>query len=94
MKKADLDKVAKETPHLSNKVRSKLKKLLNKYEEHFDSTIGTWNMDLHTINLKDDAKPYDGRPYSIPKAHERALRNEVDRLVKIGLLKKANHSQW
>ena len=51
-------------------------------------------MDRHRINLKDDAKPYHGRPYSVPKAHEHALKNEVDRLVKIRILKKVNHSQW
>ena len=39
--KADLEKVAKETPHLSKKEQSKLKKLLQKYEELFDGTIGT-----------------------------------------------------
>ena len=92
--KANLDKVAKETPHLSNSEKGKLKKLLEKYEELFDGTIGTWKMDRHKVHLKEDAKPYHGRPYQVPKAHERALRNEVDRLVEIGILKKINHSQW
>ena len=91
--KANLDKVAKETLHISNSEKSKLKNLLGD-EELFDGTIGTWNMDRHKVNLKDDVKPYHGRPYQVPKAHERALRNEVDRLVKIGVLKKVNHSQW
>ena len=90
--KANLDKVAKETLHISNSEKSKLKNLLQKYEELFDGTIGTWNMDRHKVNLKDDVKPYHGRPYQVPKAHERALRNEVDSLVKIGVLKKVHHS--
>ena len=51
-------------------------------------------MDCHKVNLKDGAKPYHGKPCSIPEAHECVLRNEVDRLVKIGILKKVNHSQW
>ena len=92
--KADLDKVVQETPHISKSERIKLKKLLSKYGELFDGTIGTWNMDRHKIELKEGAKQYHGRPYSIPKARERSLRNEVDRLVKIGVLKKVNHSQW
>ena len=41
----DLDKVAKETKHLDSSEKSKLKKLLKKYEELFDCTIGTWKMD-------------------------------------------------
>ena len=92
--KADLDKVVKETKHISSSEKSKLKKLLKKYEELFDGTIGTWKMDRHKIKLKDGAEPYHGRPYQVPKAHERALRNEVDRLVEIGVLKKVNRSQW
>ena len=92
--KSNLDKVAKETPHLSNSEKGKLKKLLEKYEELFDGTIGTWKMDHHKVHLKEDAKPYYGRPYQVPKAHKRALRNKVDRLVEIGILKKINHSQW
>ena len=50
-------------------------------------------MDRHKIKLKDGAEPYHGRPYQVPKAHEHALRNEVDRLVEIGVLKKVNRSQ-
>ena len=92
--KANLDEVAKKTPHLSIKKKGKLKKLLSKYEELFDGTIGTWNMDRYKINLKDDARLYHGKAYTIPKTHEKALKNEVNRLVKIGILRKVNHSQW
>ena len=51
-------------------------------------------MDKYKIHLKDDAKPYHGRAYTTPKAYENALKDEVKRLVKIGILKKVNHSQW
>ena len=51
-------------------------------------------MDRHHVELREDAKPYHGRPYQVPKAHERALRQEIDRLVKLNVLKKVNHSEW
>ena len=39
--KTDLEKLTKETPQLSKKEQGKIKKLLQKYEELFDGTIGT-----------------------------------------------------
>jgi hypothetical protein len=44
------------------------------------------------IEIRPDAKPYHGRPYSVPKAYERTLKVELDQLVKIGVLKKVNCS--
>ena len=91
--KADLDEVANTTPHLSKSEKKLLKQLLKNYESLFDGTVGTWNMDRHKIELKEGAKPYHGKPYTVPKAYEQALKKEINRLVKIGILRKVNHSQ-
>ena len=40
------------------------------------------------IELKEGAKPFP-----IPKIHELTLRKKVDRLIKIGVLKKISNSQ-
>lgn len=93
-KRADLYEVAQNTPHLSATQKKKLKELLQKYEPLFDGTIGTWKMSKYSIKLKEGATPYHGRPYQIPKAYKRQVRLEVDQLVKIGVLKKINHSPW
>ena len=34
------------------------------------------------------------KPFSIPKGLKITLKQEVDRLIKIGVLKKINNSQW
>ena len=60
--KADLDKVSKSTPHLNRQEQHKLKELLQKYEELFDGTLGTWKMKRHHVELREDAKPFHGRP--------------------------------
>ena len=46
------------------------------------------------FQLKADAKPYHGRPYSIPQIHERALRIEINRLVAIEVLESVQESEW
>ena len=93
-KKANLREVVESTYHLTSTEKTQLEKLLRKYEPLFDGTIGTWNMDKYHVALREGATPYHGRPFQIPKAYERQLKAEVERLVKIGILKKINHSQW
>ena len=47
-----------------------------------------------TLNKKKDAKPFHAKPYPIPKSLETKVKLEIERLIKIGVLKKINHSQW
>ena len=42
------------------------------------------------IELKENAEPYHAKPYPIPKCYEKTFRLEVERLVKLGVLKKVN----
>ena len=93
-KKADLDQISRSTPHLNRQKQAKLKELLQKYEELFDGTLGTWKMKRHHVELRKDAKPFHGKLYQVPKAYEQALRKEIERLVKLNVLKKVNHSEW
>jgi len=51
-------------------------------------------MSKYNIKLKEDVTLYHGRPYQIPKAYECQICEEVDRLIKIRVLKKINHSPW
>ena len=91
---ANLEEVAEDAVHLSKEERQQLYKLLSKYESLFDGTLGTWKNETLSLNLKPDAKPYHARSFPIPKCYELTLRQEVDRLVKIGVLKKVNRSEW
>ena len=44
--------------------------------------------------MKDGATPYHARSFPIPKAYENTLKDKVNRLVQVGVLKKVNHSEW
>ena len=46
------------------------------------------------LELKEDEKPFHARPYPVPKSLELKIKLEIDRLIKAGVLKKINHSQW
>ena len=71
-----------------------LLKLLRKFEPIFDGTLGTWDDKPYHIELQKDAKPYHAKPYPVPYKHEKMLRKEVERLCKIGVLKRMNRSEW
>jgi hypothetical protein len=93
-KAADLSEIVAAADHLNDQQKSELFLLLNKYKGLLDGTLGTWTGTPYDIKVKDGAEPYHGRPFPVPKIHELTLKTELDRLVKLGVLKKVNRSQW
>ena len=91
---ADLDEVVRTCGHLTEGEKRQLHALLSKYEHLFDGTLGTWRKEPYNTELKEGAKPYHSRPFPVPKVHERTLKVELDRLVKLGVLKRINNSEW
>ena len=92
--KADLQEIARDAKHLSASEQAKLHALLTKYQDLFDGSLGKWKMDAYEIELLPDAKPYHARAYPIPQVHTATLKMEVDRLVKAGVLRQVNQSEW
>jgi len=92
--KANLDEVVETTKHLTNVEKKTLLDMLRRHEELFDGTLGEWKGKPYHIQLKEGAEPYHARPFSVPKAYELTLRKEIERLCKIGVLKRVNRSEW
>ena len=84
---ADLDEVIWTCGHLTEDEKHQLHALLSKYEHLFDGTLGTWQKEPYNIELKEGVKPYHSKPFPVPKIHEHTLKVELDRLVKLGVLK-------
>jgi hypothetical protein len=69
--------------------------LLKKFEHLFDGTLGNWRTDPADLELKNkNEKPYHARPYPVPHSQEQQLKEEVQRLVDFGVLRKVNRSEW
>jgi hypothetical protein len=65
--KADLPAIVNDSySHLTPLQQEKLLSLLLEYESLFDGTLGDWDRPPISIELKEGAKPYHGRPYPIP----------------------------
>ena len=46
------------------------------------------------IELKDDAKPFFGKPYKLSQAHILTIKREVDRMVAQGTLRPVKEATW
>ena len=93
--KADLPAVIEEhCKHLKTYQKKSLLKLLQQHEELFDGTLGNWKTPPVSLELKEGAKPYHGRAYPVPHLHLKTLKKEVERLCKLGVLKRQPSSEW
>ena len=63
-----------------------------KNESLFNGTLGKWEIPPVNLYLKYDATPVCSRPYPVPRVHDAMFRKEVERLVKLGVIKEVNDS--
>ena len=93
--KADLQAVIKNNcTHLTLEDQRILLDLLKEFEELFDGTLGDWNTKPVSFELKEGAKPYQGRAFPIPQVHKDTIKKEVNRLVELGVLTWQPSSEW
>eukprot|EP00804_Cyclotella_cryptica_P021312 CCRYP_001568-RA/>CCRYP_001568-RA protein AED:0.37 eAED:0.39 QI:0/0/0/1/0/0/2/0/394 len=93
--KADLQSVVSTNcTHLSLQDQNKLLELLTEFEELFDGTLGDWNTEPVSLELKEGAKPYHGRPFPVPKMHKETIIKELNRLCELGVLEFQPASEW
>jgi transposase InsO family protein len=91
---ADLDKIVEESSHLDDQEKLQLREVLEEYKTLFDGTLGKWTGTPLSIELREGVKPYHARAFPIPKSREATLKTEIERLCKIGVLRKVNDSEW
>ena len=93
--KANLVEVVdKHCCHLSKDRRNTILKLLLQYEDLFDGTLGEFHTNPVHLDLKVGAVPKHHKPFPVAKIHEVTLKKELERLCKIGVLRKCSNSVW
>ena len=86
--------VASQQKHLTMQQQNDLAQLLAKYDKLFSGKLGIYPHRKVKLELKDGAKPYTCRPFPVPKKHEQVFKDELDRLVKEGVLTPCGASEW
>jgi hypothetical protein len=68
----DLNKIVEECTHLKKDEQRQLLRLLQKFENLFDGTLGTWKTDPVDLKLVNpNVKPYHAKPYPVPYYQEK-----------------------
>eukprot|EP00804_Cyclotella_cryptica_P020428 CCRYP_014404-RA/>CCRYP_014404-RA protein AED:0.35 eAED:0.37 QI:0/-1/0/1/-1/1/1/0/123 len=95
MKISDLQSiVSTNCTHLSLQDLNSLLELLTEFEELFDGTLGDWNTEPLSFELKEGAKPYNGNAYPVPKSREELTIKELNRLCNLGVLECQTKLEW
>ena len=68
--------------------------LLDAHQEVFKDELGTVKDTKISLTIKPDVKPSFHRPRPVPLAIRDAVAAEIDRLEKVGILEKVDHSEW
>ena len=92
---ADLTEIVDLCKHLNHREQKLLLKLLQKFEDLFDGTLGAWNTESIQLELKTpNQTPYHAKPYPVPFSQEKKLKEEIARLCNYSILRKTNNSEW
>jgi hypothetical protein len=81
--------------HLNRAQRRALWHVLKKHAFLFSGKLGKLPGKPVHLELTDpNVKPYHGKAYQVPRSLLPLLKTEVDRLCKIGVLRRNNDSEW
>ena len=61
--------------------------LFKNHKDLFDGTPGEWKLPSMDIDLKENTKPHHGEACDVPHSWQKMLKKEIERLVKIGVLR-------
>jgi hypothetical protein len=92
--KANLQQVVEAHPNLSSPDKAQLLQVLTSVPQIFDGTLGKVDMPPVHLELKPEAQPYNSRAFPIPQVHYETVKNDVDRLCQLGVLKKVPPGRW
>ena len=91
---ANLEEVLNKQANLNPKQKGKFYDLLKKCKNLFPGKKGKWKGPKVSIELKENAKPVQSKPYKVPQDHLKVFKEEIDQLVDIELFEKVKLSEW
>ncbi|CAJ1961137.1 unnamed protein product [Cylindrotheca closterium] len=89
-----LEHVAKQQQHLNGKQQNDLYNVIKDFEPLFNGSLvrsgklGPFKGPKAHLKLTPEAKPFQNRPYSVPKSHEAVFKKTIDEMVQWGILEK------
>ena len=92
--RSDLQEIVDKCTYLTPSQQHQLFQLLSKFPKLFDGELKTFNGPPIHLELIDNPTPVRSRAYPIPRSQLQVFKQELDRLVRIGVLERTKHSEW
>ena len=90
----DVEACVDRCTHLTEDQRSDLKACMLQYPKLFDGKLRTYpGVKVH-LDIDPDVPPRASRAYTVPHAQLPLFKQELDRLVSIGVLERGERSRW
>jgi hypothetical protein len=80
--------------HLNPEEKRKLVTTLDQFPTLFGGGLGALDIEPIHLELKDGAKPYHAKPFTIPQAFMNTTKKEIERFEKLGIWKRVHDSPW
>ncbi|KAG7361664.1 reverse transcriptase RNA-dependent DNA polymerase [Nitzschia inconspicua] len=90
----DTTEAAQQQTHLPQRQRNDLADVLKHFTLLFSGKLGCYPHYKVHLELDENAKPFRCREYPVPYAHRKVFKEELERLVDIGVLSRAAASKY
>lgn len=84
----------KECNHLSTSGSQELSRMLEKYNDVFKKELGKFNKSEVKLKLKSKVEPKFCKPRPVPLAIKPKVEEEIDKLLRLGVLEQVDYSSW
>jgi transposase InsO family protein len=88
------EEVGESQKHLTLSQRNSIVALVRKYPKLFSGELGCYHHKKIHLEVEPTAVPVHARPYSVAHAHQEVFKNELRRLVEIGVLRPCGATMW
>lgn len=93
-KEEDLKQLLEEQMHLTKEQREDLGTLWSEFTQLFNGKLGLYPHRQLDLELIPGAKPVHQRAYPVPHVHREVFKQELRRLVELGVLEPTGSSEW
>jgi transposase InsO family protein len=90
----DPAQIASACPHLSLQQQASLTKLLSRFPVLFNGHLRQFTDETIHLEVDPSIKPHRSRAYAVPHAHLPVFKQELQRLVDIGVLERSGRADW
>jgi hypothetical protein len=89
-----VEEIANQSPNLTREQKVQSCNFLTGFKRIFQGKLGCYKAKKMHLELKEETKPYHGKPFPVPHIHKPVVKAELDKLCNLGVLEPCGESAW